>query len=55
MALALALGLFVVVLVLIITQPRGLSIGWTAAGGAILALVLGIVSLANVGTVVAYP
>ncbi|MCL5065538.1 MAG: arsenic transporter [Firmicutes bacterium] len=52
MALALALGLFVVVLVLIITQPRGLSIGWTAAGGAILALVLGIVSLANVGTVV---
>ncbi len=52
MAVALALGLFILVLVLIIAQPRGLSIGWTAAGGAILALLLGIVSWANVGTVV---
>ncbi len=52
MAVALALGLFIVVLVLIIAQPRGLSIGWAAAGGAMLALLLGIVSWANVGTVV---
>ncbi len=52
MAIGLAVSLFLVVLVLIITQPRGLSIGWTALGGAILALVLGIVSWANVGTVV---
>ena len=52
MPLVLAVGLFVVVLVLIITQPRGLSIGWTALGGGILALVLGIVSWANVLDVV---
>lgn len=52
MAVALASGLFVVVLILIITQPRGLSIGWTAAAGATVALLLGIVSWQNVGTVV---
>ncbi|PSR36576.1 MAG: arsenical efflux pump membrane protein ArsB [Sulfobacillus thermosulfidooxidans] len=52
MAIGLAVGLFLVVLVLIITQPRGLSIGWTALGGAIVALLLGIVSWSNVGTVV---
>lgn len=40
------------VLTLVIWQPRGLSIGWTAAVGGILALVLGIVSWANVGEVV---
>ena len=37
MAIGLAVGLFLVVLVLIIVQPRGLSIGWTALGGAIVA------------------
>lgn len=52
MAVVLASGLFVVVLLLIITQPRGLSIGWTALGGAAIALALGIVSWHNVGTVV---
>ncbi|MCY0865554.1 MAG: arsenical efflux pump membrane protein ArsB, partial [Sulfobacillus sp.] len=48
----LAIGLFVVVLTLVIWQPRGLSIGWTAAAGGVLALALGIVSWANVGEVV---
>ena len=52
MAIGLAVGLFLVVLVLIIVQPRGLSIGWTALGGAVVALLLGIVSWSNVGTVV---
>jgi arsenical pump membrane protein len=52
MVVGLAVGLFVVVLVLIIAQPRGLSIGWTALGGAVVALLLGIVSWANVGTVI---
>ncbi|PSR20476.1 MAG: arsenical efflux pump membrane protein ArsB [Sulfobacillus acidophilus] len=52
MTIALAVGLFVVVLIFIIVQPRGLSIGWTAAGGAVVALLLGIVSWSNVGTVV---
>ncbi len=49
---ALALLLFVVVLVLVIWQPRGLSIGWPAAVGGLLAVLLGIVSLKDVGTVV---
>ncbi len=48
----LAVILFVVVLVLVIMQPKGLSIGWSAAGGAVIALVLGLVSLANVVEVV---
>lgn len=52
MAIGLAVGLFLVVLILIITQPRGLSIGWTALGGAVVALLLGIVSWSNVGAVV---
>ncbi len=52
MAVVLASGLFVAVLLLIITQPRGLSIGWTAAGGAVIALLFGIVSWGNVETVV---
>ncbi|MCY0885668.1 MAG: arsenic transporter, partial [Firmicutes bacterium] len=47
-----AVSLFLAVLVLIITQPRGLSIGWTAAAGGLLALALGIVTPANVVTVV---
>ena len=52
MAVGLAVGLFLIVLVLIIAQPRGLSIGWTALGGALVALLLGIVSWPNVVTVV---
>jgi len=48
----LALLLFAVVLVLVIWQPRGLSIGWPAAAGGLLAVLLGVVSLADVRTVV---
>jgi arsenical pump membrane protein len=44
--------LFVLVLALVIWQPRGLSIGWPAAVGGLLAVLLGIVSLRDVGTVV---
>ena len=47
-----AVLLFVVVLVLVIWQPRGLSIGWTAGAGGGLAVLLGIVSLADVAQVV---
>lgn len=47
----LALLLFVVTLVLVIWQPRGLSIGWSAMGGAILALIFKVVSFRDVWTV----
>ncbi|MHB8190289.1 MAG: arsenic transporter [Ferrimicrobium sp.] len=46
-----AVAIFVVTLTLVIAQPRGLSIGWSAAGGAVVALALGVVGLANVATV----
>ncbi len=47
-----AAALFLVVLVLIIWQPRGLAIGTTAMVGAVLALLLGIVTWHDVVTVV---
>lgn len=52
MTLWLAVGLFLVVLVLIIFQPRGLSIGWTALIGGMSAVALRLVSWANVVQVV---
>jgi len=48
----LAVLLFVSVLVLVIWQPRGLSIGWPAAAGGVLAVLLGVVPLHDVGTVI---
>lgn len=47
----LALAIFVVTLTLVIWQPRGLGIGWSALGGAAVALLLGVVSWADVGVV----
>ncbi|MGA9045900.1 arsenic transporter [Sulfuricurvum sp.] len=47
----LASAIFLVTLVLIIWQPRGLQIGTTAVVGAITAVVLGVVTLADVWTV----
>ena len=49
---AIAVLVFLTVLILIIWQPRGLSIGWTATAGAVVALVTGVVSVADVQTVV---
>ena len=47
----LALVIFTVTLVLVIWQPRGLGIGWSALGGAVVALLLGVVQWADVGVV----
>ncbi len=46
-----AVAIFVVTLTLVIAQPRGLSIGWSAAGGAFLALAVGVVHPSNIATV----
>ncbi|KEO77071.1 arsenical efflux pump membrane protein ArsB [Paenibacillus polymyxa] len=44
----LACIIFLATLVLVIWQPRNLSIGWSACGGAILALLVGVVDLHDV-------
>lgn len=47
----LAFAIFVTTLILVIWQPRGLGIGWSALGGAALAMLAGVVGWADVGTV----
>lgn len=47
----LAVLIFVATITLVIWQPRGLGIGWSALGGAAVALLLGVVSLSDVPVV----
>ncbi len=46
-----AILIFLFTLVLVIWQPRALSIGWSASLGAVLALVFGVVQLADIAVV----
>ncbi|MBA6115304.1 arsenic transporter [Pseudomonas sp. NC26] len=46
-----ALAVFVFTLTLVIWQPKGLGVGWSAALGAIIALAIGVVSFSDIATV----
>ena len=47
----LALLIFLATLVLVVWQPRGLGIGWSATGGAVVALLTGVIGWADVPVV----
>ncbi len=46
-----AAAVFVFTLILVIWQPKGLGVGWSASIGALLALLMGAVSLHDIPAV----
>ena len=46
-----AVAIFIFTIVLVIWQPKGLGVGWSATMGAILALACGVISLADIPVV----